>query len=78
MMVTQFMDLLIHLRVFIGLTTKDTNGLWIQADFDGNSLKRFQEQRNAEDREANGNQEQTVGFSVKNTALFPSEVEEGV
>lgn len=24
-----------------GLTTKDTNDLWIQADFDGNSLKQF-------------------------------------
>ncbi|XP_056862740.1 uncharacterized calcium-binding protein At1g02270 isoform X1 [Raphanus sativus] len=84
MMVTNFMELLIHLRVFIGLMTKDTNDLWIQADFDGNSLKQFQhkvgnhtlsEQRNAEDGEANGNQEQMFGFSVKNTALFPFEVE---
>ncbi|CAF2073518.1 BnaC01g23070D [Brassica napus] len=78
MMVTQFMDLLIHLRVFTGLTTKDINDLWIQADFDGNSLKQFQVTFLNEDIEANGNQEQTIGFSVKNTSLFLSEVEEGV
>ncbi|CAG7896445.1 unnamed protein product [Brassica rapa] len=40
MMVAQFMDFLILLR--FGLTTKDINDLWIQADFDGNSLKQFQ------------------------------------
>ncbi|CAN6915048.1 hypothetical protein Bca4012_088227 [Brassica carinata] len=33
------------------------------------------EQRDTQDKEANGNQEQAVGFSVKNTVLFPSEVE---
>ncbi|CAF1770784.1 unnamed protein product [Brassica oleracea var. botrytis] len=76
MMVTQFMNLLIHLRV--GLMTKDINDLWIQADFDGNSLKQFQVPLLNEDIEANGNQEQTIGFSVKNTSLFLSEVEEGV
>ncbi|CAN7028749.1 unnamed protein product [Brassica rapa subsp. trilocularis] len=42
MMVAQFMDFLILLRLFTGLTTKDINDLWIQADFDGNSLKQFQ------------------------------------
>ncbi|CAN7069737.1 unnamed protein product [Brassica oleracea var. botrytis] len=78
MMVTQFMDLLIHLRVFTGLMTKDINDLWIQADFDGNSLKQFQVTFLNDDIEANGNQEQTIGFSVKNTSLFLSEVEEGV
>ncbi|CAN6802491.1 unnamed protein product [Brassica oleracea] len=78
MMVTQFMDLLIHLRVFTGLTTKDVNDLWIQADFDGNNLKQFQVTFLNEDIEVNGNQEQTIGFSVKNTLLFLSEVEEGV
>ncbi|CAN6875578.1 unnamed protein product [Brassica oleracea] len=77
MMVTQFMDLLIHLRVFTGLTTKDVNDLWIQADFDGNNLKQFQVTFLNEDIEVNGNQEQTIGFSVKNTSLFLSEVEEG-
>ncbi|CAN6862892.1 unnamed protein product [Brassica oleracea] len=76
MMVTQFMNLLIHLRV--GLMTKDINDLWIQADFDGNRLKQFQVSLLNEDIEANGNQEQTIGFSVKNTSLFLSEVEEGV
>ncbi|CAN7079172.1 unnamed protein product [Brassica oleracea var. botrytis] len=78
MMVTQFMDLLIHLRVFTGLTTKDVNDLWIQADFDGNNLKQFQVTFLNEDIEVNGNQEQTIGFSVKNRSLFLSEVEEGV
>ena len=61
-----------------GLTTKDINDLWIQADFDGNSLKQFQVTFLNEDIEANGNQEQTIGFSVKNTSLFLSEVGEGV
>nr|VDD32751.1 unnamed protein product [Brassica oleracea] len=61
-----------------GLMTKDINDLWIQADFDGNRLKQFQVPLLNEDIEANGNQEQTIGFSVKNTSLFLSEVEEGV
>ncbi|KAF2560541.1 hypothetical protein F2Q70_00015030 [Brassica cretica] len=73
-----------------GLTKKEIKDLWIQADIDGNGIvdyKEFQqriwnqtwsEQRDAEDGEAKGNQEQTVGFSVKNAVLFPPEVEKGV
>jgi hypothetical protein len=73
-----------------GLTTKEIKDLWTQADIDGNGLldyKEFQqriwnqtwsEQRDAEDGEAKGNQEQTVGFSVKNAVLFPPEVEKGM
>ncbi|CAA7049126.1 unnamed protein product [Microthlaspi erraticum] len=73
-----------------GLTTKEIKDLWVQADTDGNGLldyKEFQqriwnqnwsEQRDAADGEAKGNQEQTVGFSVKNAVLFPPEVEKGM
>ncbi|KAH7849282.1 hypothetical protein Vadar_015581 [Vaccinium darrowii] len=70
-----------------------TKDLWVQADIDGNGVldyKEFQqqiwnptwsEQRNEicnEVWEHVNSTEQTIGFSVKNAVLFPTEVEKGL
>ncbi|CAB4271688.1 unnamed protein product [Prunus armeniaca] len=76
-----------------GLSLEETKDLWVQADIDGNGIldyAEFQqriwnptgsEQRdesgNDSDSGSKGNQEQTIGFSVKNAVLFPPEVEKG-
>lgn len=76
-----------------GLSDEDTKDLWVQADIDGNGVldyKEFQqriwnptwsEQRNEICNEVwdhVDSTEQTIGFSVKNAVLFPTEVEKGL
>ncbi|KAK7275935.1 hypothetical protein RIF29_17062 [Crotalaria pallida] len=73
-----------------GLSVEETKDLWIQADIDGNGVLDFKEflhqiwnptgsdQRDDNNNEnMDDNQEQTIGFSVKNAVLFPPEVEKG-
>ncbi|KAA8540109.1 hypothetical protein F0562_026801 [Nyssa sinensis] len=76
-----------------GLSVKEINDLWVQADIDGNGVLDYiefqkiwnptwSEQRDEISNEVwenvgNGT-EQTVGFSVKNAVLFPTEVEKGM
>ncbi|KAG5558942.1 hypothetical protein RHGRI_008778 [Rhododendron griersonianum] len=76
-----------------GLSVEETKDLWVQADIDGNGVldyKEFQQriwnptwldQRNEicnEVWEHVDSTEQTIGFSVKNAVLFPTEVEKGL
>ncbi|XP_058206314.1 uncharacterized calcium-binding protein At1g02270 isoform X2 [Rhododendron vialii] len=76
-----------------GLSIEETKDLWVQADIDGNGVldyKEFQQriwnptwldQRNEicnEVWEHVDGMEQTIGFSVKNAVLFPTEVEKGL
>ncbi|KAI8565162.1 hypothetical protein RHMOL_Rhmol03G0239400 [Rhododendron molle] len=76
-----------------GLSIEETKDLWVQADIDGNGVldyKEFQQriwnptwldQRNEicnEVWEHVDSTEQTIGFSVKNAVLFPTEVEKGL
>ncbi|KAL9240241.1 hypothetical protein vseg_014485 [Gypsophila vaccaria] len=75
-----------------GLSEKDMKDLWIQADIDGNGVLDFSEfqQRiwnpiGSDDSEQGsdhdgevGDTVQTIGFSVKNAVLFPTEVEKGM
>ncbi|KAL6972211.1 hypothetical protein U1Q18_031899 [Sarracenia purpurea var. burkii] len=75
-----------------GLSVEETRDLWVQADIDGNGVldyKEFQQQiwnPSSENRDEMSNgawedivddTDQTVGFSVKNADLFPTEVEKG-
>ncbi|CAK9158265.1 unnamed protein product [Ilex paraguariensis] len=77
-----------------GLSVEETKALWVQADIDGNGVIDYQEfqQRiwnptRSEQRgeisngvwkdDVNGT-EQTIGFSVKNAVLFPTQVEKGM
>ncbi|KAM7499847.1 hypothetical protein LguiA_024261 [Lonicera macranthoides] len=77
-----------------GLSDDETKDLWLQADSDGNGFldyKKFQqriwnpscldqrEDISIEVREEIGNStEQSIGFSVKNAVLFPTQVEKGM
>ncbi|KAL2226868.1 UNVERIFIED_CONTAM: putative calcium-binding protein [Sesamum indicum] len=77
-----------------GLSAEELQELWVQADIDGNGVvdyKEFKQQIwNAswfEERDEVGDEvwddvmnetEQTIGFSVKNAVLFPTEVEKGM
>ncbi|EPS59498.1 hypothetical protein M569_15307, partial [Genlisea aurea] len=67
----------------------EINELWFQADIDGNGVvdyKEFKqriwnassrEEEERDDSEKDGT-ERTIGFSVKNAVLFPTEVEKGM
>ncbi|PIM98876.1 Transcriptional effector CCR4-related protein [Handroanthus impetiginosus] len=77
-----------------GLSDEEIQELWVQADIDGNGVldyKEFKqriwnaslsEQGVDENDESRGDvvhgTEQTIGFSVKNAVLFPTEVEKGM
>ncbi|CAL5367828.1 unnamed protein product [Camellia sinensis] len=77
-----------------GLSVEETKDLWVQADIDGNGVLDFKEFQQriwhptwSEERDgicnevwedAVDNMEQTIGFSVKNAVLFPTEVEKGM
>ncbi|PSS32937.1 EF-Hand 1, calcium-binding site protein [Actinidia chinensis var. chinensis] len=76
-----------------GLSVEETKELWVQADIDGNGVldyKEFQQRIwNPTWSEQIGeicyevwddvdNTEQTIGFSIKNAVLFPTEVEKGM
>ncbi|MBA0636117.1 hypothetical protein Godav_029098 [Gossypium davidsonii] len=75
-----------------GLSFQDTKDLWVQADFDGNGVLDYEEFKRiwnstwsdhmdedcSSDDSNEGNEEETVGFTVKNAALFPREVEKGI
>ncbi|KAK9673064.1 hypothetical protein RND81_12G143800 [Saponaria officinalis] len=75
-----------------GLSEEEMKDLWVQADIDGNGVVDFNEfqQRiwnpaGLEDTEEVGAKDgevrdtvQTIGFSVKNAVLFPTEVEKGM
>ncbi|KAH1081108.1 hypothetical protein J1N35_020869 [Gossypium stocksii] len=75
-----------------GLSFQDTKDLWVQADFDGNGVLDYEEFKRIwnstwsdhmdedcrSDDSNEGNEEETVGFTVKNAALFPREVEKGI
>ncbi|XP_057951256.1 uncharacterized calcium-binding protein At1g02270 isoform X2 [Malania oleifera] len=75
-----------------GLGDEGTKELWFQADIDGNGVldyKEFQRIWNpiwSEQRDecevrndiVKDSMQQTIGFSVKNAVLFPSEVEKGM
>ncbi|GFY83382.1 calcium-binding endonuclease/exonuclease/phosphatase family [Actinidia rufa] len=77
-----------------GLCVEETRELWVQADIDGNGVldyKEFQhriwnptwsekrdEVRNMAWEDDVENMDQTIGFSVKNAVLFPTEVEKGM
>ncbi|XP_057507631.1 uncharacterized calcium-binding protein At1g02270-like isoform X2 [Actinidia eriantha] len=75
-----------------GLGVEETQELWVQADIDGNGVldyKEFQRIWNptwSEKRDDVSNKAweddvvnmNTIGFSVKNAALFPTEVEKGM
>ncbi|XP_057479417.1 uncharacterized calcium-binding protein At1g02270-like [Actinidia eriantha] len=76
-----------------GLSVEETKELWVQADIDGNGVldyKEFQQRIwNPTWSEQRGeicyevwddvdNTEQTIGFSIKNAVLFPTEVEKGM
>ncbi|KAH9610933.1 hypothetical protein KSS87_015850, partial [Heliosperma pusillum] len=75
-----------------GLSEEEMKDLWIQADVDGNGVLDYNEfqQRiwnpNGLDDSEDGSTHdgevrhtvQTIGFSVKNAVLFPTEVEKGM
>ncbi|GFY84001.1 calcium-binding endonuclease/exonuclease/phosphatase family [Actinidia rufa] len=76
-----------------GLSVEETKELWVQADIDGNGVldyKEFQQRIwNPTWSEQRGEicyevwddvdkTEQTIGFSIKNAVLFPTEVEKGM
>ncbi|KAK2972805.1 hypothetical protein RJ640_028333 [Escallonia rubra] len=77
-----------------GLSDDETKDLWVQADIDGNGVLDYNEfqqriwnparsdqrdQTTCEVRDDVVNAtEQTIGFSVKNAVLFPTEVEKGM
>ncbi|KAK9724166.1 hypothetical protein RND81_05G053300 [Saponaria officinalis] len=75
-----------------GLSEEDMKDLWVQADMNGNGVLDFNEfqQRiwnpiGSDDSEQGsdhdgevGDTVQTIGFSVKNAVLFPTEVEKGM
>ncbi|GMH09083.1 hypothetical protein Nepgr_010923 [Nepenthes gracilis] len=75
-----------------GLTKEETRELWVQADIDGNGVLDYQEfqQRiwnptwsaSQDERTDSSNEDhhvvQTIGFSVTNAVLFPTEVEKGM
>ncbi|XP_027109932.1 uncharacterized calcium-binding protein At1g02270 [Coffea eugenioides] len=77
-----------------GLSIEETKDLWVQADIDGNGVLDFEEFEQriwhptwSEVREEFSKDgwedvvhgtEQTIGFSVKNAVLFPTEVEKGM
>ncbi|KAF7830816.1 putative calcium-binding protein [Senna tora] len=76
-----------------GLSVQETKDLWLLVDIDGNGVLDFKEfqqhiwipadqidERKNEDLngESNGIQEQRLGFSVKDAALFPPEAEKGI
>lgn len=74
-----------------GLSEEEMKDLWVQADIDGNGVVDYSEFKQriwnpnwseaSEDKGENGNGSQdtveTIGFSVKNAVLFPTEVEKG-
>ncbi|KAE8697992.1 Detected protein of unknown function [Hibiscus syriacus] len=75
-----------------GLSFQDTKDLWVQADFDGNGVLDYEEFKRiwnctwsedldddcSSDDSNEGNEEEAIGFAVKNAALFPREVEKGI
>ncbi|XP_074282323.1 putative calcium-binding protein At1g02270 [Silene latifolia] len=75
-----------------GLSEEDMKDLWFQADIDGNGVLDFsefqqriwnlEESEDSENGSEYGGDEcdtvQTIGFSVKNAVLFPTEVEKGM
>lgn len=76
-----------------GLSKEETKDLWVQADADGNGVvdyKEFQqriwnptrceatEEAMKEDGGVEGGRNTTIGYSVKNAALFPNEAERGM
>ncbi|KAK4489801.1 hypothetical protein RD792_000442 [Penstemon davidsonii] len=72
-----------------GLSAEEIQELWEQADIDGNGVLDYKEFKHrvwyASCSEQGGDEvsdkdgtEQTIGFSVKNAVLFPTEVEKGM
>ncbi|GJV20859.1 uncharacterized calcium-binding protein-like protein isoform X1 [Tanacetum coccineum] len=70
-----------------GLSMEETKDLWVQADIDGNNVldyKEFQQRiwnpsRCEQPDEDNVNNTRlTIGYSVKNAVLYPSEAEKGM
>ncbi|KAL0400513.1 UNVERIFIED_CONTAM: putative calcium-binding protein [Sesamum latifolium] len=77
-----------------GLSAEEIQELWVQADIDGNGVvdykefkqriwkaSRFEERDEVSDEvwdDVMNETEQTIGFSVKNAVLFPTEVEKGM
>ncbi|KAK4777331.1 hypothetical protein SAY87_017523 [Trapa incisa] len=75
-----------------GLTAEEIMDLWVQADIDGNGVVDYEEfqqriwnptwssrrvEEGSKPEDGKGEQTQSIGFSVKNAVLFPSEVEKG-
>nr|GEV22612.1 uncharacterized calcium-binding protein At1g02270-like isoform X1 [Tanacetum cinerariifolium] len=70
-----------------GLSMEETKDLWVQADIDGNNVLDFKEfqQRiwnpsrcEQPDEDNVNNTRLTIGYSVKNAVLYPSEAEKGM
>ncbi|XVF72910.1 hypothetical protein PTKIN_Ptkin12aG0158500 [Pterospermum kingtungense] len=76
-----------------GLSFQETKDLWVQADTDGNGVLDYEEFKRIWDstwskhkdedcslEESNENieEEETMGFAVKNAVLFPREAEKGI